>query len=285
MTETAEAEARPETETTVEQTRNEDGGLCTEAGAQTGGGPGVTLECVDADGELRWAPMETEVAEPASEATAGCSFFNFPPVEPPHEDASEAFTHAPFDQDAIAIVTNGEETGDPRFTYQWIKERGSKIAIYAPADGVFFRIRHKAFRPGVFESSDYDLFFAVSCDTMYRLNHITDPREDLLAAYQYGDEATQTFNDDGTITEHEDMQVPTDTISVKAGELIAHTSGTPTGNNFDFQVAVDNATVCPYSVFVEPLRTELMSLLGPQSASPAGPGQPGYECKGFGQAP
>jgi hypothetical protein len=214
-----------------------------------------------------------------------CRYLNHPPVEPPFQTAVGEFTHVPFQPADLTLITNGIETNDPRFSYQWIKAQGAEIPIYAPADGVLVRIRHKTFRPGVFESDDYDLFFMISCDTLIRFNHITSPREDIAGAYQFGDQPSADIDDDGTVIEYDERQIPSTNIRVEAGDIIGYTSGTPQAHDFDFMVSVADQTVCPFSVFDEPARSALLGLLGPKAASPNGPPAPGYQCVGYGAAP
>jgi hypothetical protein len=202
-----------------------------------------------------------------------------------------AFTHAPFNAADLSLITNGQETNDPRFAYNWIRNRGSRINIYAPADGVLVRLRHKTAN-AQFNSDDFDLFLLVACDpsqpvsrdTLVRFNHITHPRDDIRAAYAAGSLPSQDLTVDPPI-EYEDRQVPLSNIAVKAGDLLGSTSGTPTGNNFDFMIAINNATVCPFTPLAEPHRATLLAMLGPQRVSPAGPPQPGYPCTGYGAAP
>lgn len=201
-----------------------------------------------------------------------------------------AFTHAPFGATDLALITNGQETNDPRFAYAWIKNRGSAINVYAPADGVLIRIRHKAENLPIFPSDDFDLIFLVACDparpgereAMFRFNHITDPRPDLKAAYGFGSLPAPDLSVTPVI-DHEDRQIPTVNIAVRAGELLGSTRGTPFARNFDFAIAIDDATVCPFTALNEPHRTLLLSLLGPQVNSPLGPPQAGYPCQGYGQ--
>ena len=206
--------------------------------------------------------------------------------------AEGAFTHAPFATSDLALITNGRETNDPRFSYQWIRNQGSAISIYAPADGVLIRLRHKTPNPPIFPSDDYDLIFLAACDpsrpverdTIFRFNHITDPRADIRAAYAAGNLPAPDLSVTPTI-EYEDRQVPLTNIRVSAGELLGSTRGTPTARNFDFMISVNNATICPFTALSEPHRSGLLALMGPQSASPAGPPQPGYACQGYGPAP
>jgi hypothetical protein len=75
--------------------------------------------------------------------------------------------------------------------------------------------------------------------------------------------------------------VPKTNIKVRAGDDLGTTSGTPQAHDFDFAVGIAQTssggewmTVCPFSVFKDPLKTQLMDLLGPKNGSP----QPGYQC-------
>lgn len=206
------------------------------------------------------------------------------------------FTAAPFNASELRLITNGEETADARFAYIWVKESGGSGSanIYAPADGALIRIRHKV-PNAVFDSNDWDFFFLAACDptkrtegdTIFRFNHITHPRADLLAAYAFGSlpapEIEPVFN------EHEERQVPLVNITVRAGELLGSTRGTPTAHDFDFTISILNATVCPFEVLPEPHKSALLGLLGP---GPQGPNraswglpQPGFPCRGYGAKP
>jgi hypothetical protein len=52
--------------------------------------------------------------------------------------------------------------------------------------------------------------------------------------------------------------------------------------NLDFS---SDGSVCPFSALNEPHRSQLLAMLGPQSATPAGPSVPGYACRGYGARP
>lgn len=180
-------------------------------------------------------------------------------------DAKSAFKSAPFDISNIKVVTLGKDTGDARFVYPWVKQ--GSVNIYAPADGTLFRIRHKT-HTAEFNSDDYDLFFLVDCGTVYRFNHITNPRPDIKATYQFGDLPSGNYPTGLDIPER---VVPKTNIKVKAGESLGSTSGTPTAHDFDFAVGISKVapkfdglwyTVCPFSVFNDPPKTQLMNLLG-----------------------
>lgn len=198
--------------------------------------------------------------------------------EPALADAKGAFKELPFDTSNIRIVTLGKETNDARFVYPWVKS--GSVKIYAPADGVLYKIRHKVFVEGGKNGNDYDIFFQVDCGTVYRLNHITDPRADIKATYPAGDLASGDYANGGL--DIPERVVPLKAIKVKAGESLGSTSGTPTAHDFDFAVGVaaeapksgELMSVCPFSVFVEPQKTTLMNLLGPKNGTPT----PGFAC-------
>ena len=219
-----------------------------------------------------------------------CSAYGNRSVSVGYSSPLGVFTHPPFLASDLSIISNGEDTNDGRFSYQWIKNQGERIDIFAPADGVLVRIRHKAENLPDFASDDFDLFFLVACDpdqpvikdTIVRFNHITDPRPDIKAAYAFGELGAPTCN---PFNEHEDRQVPLTNIAVKAGDYLGSTSGTPFARNFDFMIAIDQVSVCPFSVLEEPHRSMLLNLLGPLEATPFGPPEPGFACSGYGGGP
>jgi hypothetical protein len=237
---------------------------CKKAGATTGGGPGVTLVCKRRKGKLVWTKA-------TSGEQAQCGGLGTRPVTPARASAKGAFTHAYTEAAKLRLITNGRETNDPRFVYNWIATPGAAIQIFAPADGVLFKIRHKT-RNAVFASDDYDLFFLVDCKTIYRFNHITAPRGDLKAAYPAGALPSGDYEHGGP--DVPERTVPTENIRVKAGDALGSTTGTPEAHNWDFEVAVDDYAVCPFGVFEEPWKTTFMNLLGPQNGAPT----PGYAC-------
>lgn len=228
-----------------------------------------------------------ELAPTQSQA---CSAYGNRSVSVGYTSSLGVFTRTPFHAADLSIVSNGEDTNDARFSYQWIKNQGELIDIFAPADGVLVRIRHKVENLPDFASDDFDLFFLVACDpdqpalrdTIVRFNHITDPRPDIKAAYAFGELGAPTFN---PYDQHEERQVPLTNIAVKAGDYIGSTSGTPFARNFDFMIAIDQVSVCPFSVLEEPHRSMLLNLLGPLEATPFGPPVAGFSCSGYGGSP
>lgn len=249
---------------------------------------GASLACGGAAPTAPGSSTATVSTGSTTAASGSCGTFGNKTVTVGRTTA--VFQAAPFNADELRLITLGSETNDPRFVYVWVKPAGS-ARIYAPADGVFIRIRHKV-PNSQFNSEDWDLFFLAACDpsrptegdTIYRFNHITDPRADFKAAYAFGSLPAPQV--EPTFIEYEERQVPTSNITVKAGELLGSTRGTPEANNFDFQVAINNATVCPFDPLPEAIRTPLRALLGPGPRVGGGNvPQAGYPCTGFGDKP
>lgn len=197
------------------------------------------------------------------------------------DSAKGAFKEMPFKTDEIKVVTLGKETNDSRFLYPWVKN--DKTNIYAPADGVLYKIRHKVYEVGGQKGNDYDIFFQVSCDTAYRFNHISNPRDDIKATYPAGNLPSGDYDKGGQ--DIAERVKPVKAIAVKAGDHLGYTTGTPGAHSFDFAVGVAGTnpqalegelySVCPFSLFNEPLKTNLMNLLGPKTTYTP---QPGYPC-------
>ncbi|HEY0963139.1 MAG TPA: hypothetical protein VGE69_12370 [Pseudomonadales bacterium] len=249
-----------------------------------------------ADGVLYYTPTAQPVKiEPAPLPIGECRSFGGRTVPVWHGSADGIFTHAPFAAADLNLITNGSETNDSRFAYPWVKHAPgaanvAPIDIFAPADGVLIRLRHKARNLPDFDSDDYDLFLLVACDpqrpdrtAIVRFNHITEPRADIKAAFAFGDLGAPVFQP--VFSEHEERQVPLVNIVVRAGEWLGRTSGTPVAHDFDFMIAIDDVSVCPFAVLDEPHRSQLLAMLGPKTSSPFGPPQPGYSCNGYGARP
>jgi hypothetical protein len=187
-------------------------------------------------------------------------------VEAPHKTAVGAFTHTITEIDKIAVISPGKLTGDSRFTYLWINGN-QRVPIYAPADGTLIKIRYKnrADLPPTMSMPDYDLLFLVDCKTIYRLNHISDPKEE-IASLKQNSEPYQLGT--GINPPSDEQEAPKENIQVHAGDLLGTTTGTPAAHNFDFGIFVDNQAVCPYEKFGEPLRTQWLALFGNAKVSP-----------------
>jgi hypothetical protein len=197
--------------------------------------------------------------------------------EPPVVENQNAFTSLPVDVAQVKVITLGKETNDSRFVYPWVKT--DKTNIYAPASGKLYMIRHKVFVENGKNGNDYDLFFAVDCKTVYRFNHISNPRDDIKATYPAGDLPSGDYANGGL--DIPERVKPKSAIVVKAGESLGFTVGTPTAHNFDFAVGIgaskeaDKLAVCPFDAFSEPNKSILKNLLGSKAA---GVPQPGYAC-------
>lgn len=210
-----------------------------------------------------------------TKGSSGCT------PDAPVAEAKNAFTDLPFKIDEIKVVTLGKETNDPRFLYPWVNTaKYQKTNIYAPANGKLYMIRHKVYEVDSKKGNDYDIFFAVDCKTVYRFNHISNPRDDIKATYPAGDLPSGDYANGGQ--DIAERVKPKKAIVVKAGESLGYTVGTPTARNFDFAVGVstskegDKLAVCPFSVFSEPNKSDLMALIGPKAT---GQPQAGYKCE------
>ena len=199
-----------------------------------------------------------------------------------------AFTHTPFDVNDIRIIVNGGDGGgaDPRFAYVTVASPDQRIPLYAPAPMLLVRIRPKdsASVPNrlAMRATDWDLFFVVSCDTQIRINHVTEPSQRIRDAWGFPGLFATWWLPDGTQVSADDRQVPTRAVVFQPGELIGYTQGTLQASNFDYVVAVNDYTVCPWSVFDEPIKTALLGKLGPKPLSPSDGPVPGWPCQGYG---
>lgn len=198
----------------------------------------------------------------------------------PVVEAKNAFKALPFKLEQLKVITLGKETNDGRFVYPWVAtDRTDRTEIFAPADGKLYMIRHKVFEIDGQKGNDYDMFFAVDCKTVYRFNHITNPRADIKATYPAGDLASGDYANGGL--DIPERVKPKTAITVKAGEALGYTTGTPIARNFDFAVGVakskegDKIATCPFNVFSEPNKSKLLALLGPKTS---GAPQAGYPC-------
>lgn len=192
-------------------------------------------------------------------------------VEAPRASAKGAFTSGITDINTIAAISSGKQVGDPRVTYLWIKDK-KRIPVYAPADGTLIKIEYKnrADLPPSMSMPDYDLTFLVDCRTMYSINHITDPIPE-LSELKVGSEPQQVVPGHPAPSE---MSKPKANLTVKAGQQLGTTTGTPAAHNWDFGLFVDNMAKCPYEEFAEPIRAAWLALMG-DSTKPI----PGTKCE------
>lgn len=207
-------------------------------------------------------------------------------VDPPLDSADGAFTTSPFDLTTIRMFINGSEGNgtDPRFSYVEIADEGARIPIYAPAPMLLVRLRPKdGYEIGsTREAGDWDLVFLVSCGVQVRINHITEPSDQIRSAYGFGDEPATYWLDNGEQVDDESKMDPVAEVRLEPGDLIGYTQGTPVASNFDFVIGVDGNSVCPWEMFEEPVRSELLAKLGPPPTSPQGGPVPGWPCEGYG---
>jgi len=208
-------------------------------------------------------------------------------VNPPLDSAEGAFTESPFDLDTIRMFINGSEGNgtDSRFSYVDIANAGESVPIYAPAPMLLVRTRLKdgASVGATREAGDWDLTFLVSCTVQVRINHVTEPVDQILEAYGYGAEPGTYWNEAGEKVDNEAMMNPVAEVIFEPGDLIGFTSGTPNAN-FDFVVGINNNSVCPWEVFEEPVRTALLAKLGPPPDRPSAGPVPGWPCTGYGKS-
>ena len=76
--------------------------------------------------------------------------------------------------------------------------------------------------------------------------------------------------------------MPVKNVRFKALEFIGYTQGTLQSSNFDHVDTVNDATVCPWSVFEVPLHTSIMDKIGPKPLSPSDGPVTGWPCRGHG---
>ncbi len=198
----------------------------------------------------------------------------------PVTEAKDAFTHLPFKLSQLKLITNGKDTNDSRFVYPWVNtDAGDRTEIFAPATGKLYLIRHKVFEIDGKKSDDFDMFFAVDCKTVYRFNHITNPRDDIKATYPGGELPSGDYANGGL--DIPERVKPKTLITVKAGEPLGYTKGTPIAHNFDFAIGVstsregDKLAICPLTVFKDPFKTQMADLFGPKAT---GKPQAGFKC-------
>jgi hypothetical protein len=160
-------------------------------------------------------------------------------------------------------------------TLKWKKLTSSTSKCGSSAPG--------AFTHAPFNAADVAIITNGEETNDARFNHVTAPRADIKAAYEYGKMCSSCFDDNGNPTaQHEEREIPKVNLAVKAGDLLGYTTGTPSAHDRDFAIQISEKTVRPFSVLAEPHKTTLLNLLGPKSATPSGPPTPGYACTGYG---
>lgn len=232
------------------------------------------VQQTDAERAQQTADAQRGTGAVFEKGSSGCT------PDAPVKEAKDAFKELPFKMDQVKVVTLGKETNDPRFVYPWVNtDTSDRAEIFAPAEGKLYMIRHKVYEIDSKKGNDYDMFFAVDCKTVYRFNHISNPRDDIKATYPAGDLASGDYANGGQ--DIPERVKPKTAIIVKAGESLGYTHGTPTARNFDFAVGVSNSiegdklATCPFNVFNDPLKSQLLNKLGPKtSLSP----KAGYPC-------
>ncbi len=147
--------------------------------------------------------------------------------------------------------------------YIHLGENSSKVPVYSPVNAKLYEGSFYA------EGGEglYSLFFEVSCEVRFMLDHIIEPVEKISKVFPEKPAADSRTNKVGP-------------VEFKAGELIGHTGGTPYSKNWDFGVynltkenpyrnkqyehsgtfRYSNA-VCPYEYFTKELRAKYDKLM------------------------
>ncbi|MFA6973870.1 MAG: hypothetical protein WC238_04015 [Parcubacteria group bacterium] len=199
---------------------------------------------------------------PAEKLPAGCV-----------SNPSPAFTHAFTDLAKIEAlgILGGVVGGSPGRSYATIK-KGEKVPVYNPTDAVLETIVWADRGSG---QSEYGFYFRASCEVTYLLDHVEEIA-DGIKNLRPKEPAKSTATQFGSQPN----------VSIKAGELLGYTDGTPQARTFDFLLYnkakpafhVNPArwdweqTVyadCPYDYYGEDLKKQHYALLG----SPAGEGK------------
>lgn len=188
-----------------------------------------------------------------TEGQNNCQIFGQNVIPPQNSTFASSLT----DTNLIDHISPGDQVGDKRFTYLWIKGNQS-VPIYAPANGTLVQIEYKTridLGPRM-SSPDYDLVFLVDCNTFYRINHITAPSSEITNQAPVSKPIELKI---GSGINDNDVR-PKENITVKAGEQIGTTTGTPTAHNFDFGIFVNQMATCPYDKFSDPIKSSFLSL-------------------------
>jgi hypothetical protein len=200
--------------------------------------------------------------------TASCKY-NDEYIKAPRNTSTGAFTASLTNLGDIAVVTPG--LGDSRFTYLQISPKGLRVPVYAPADGTLMVIsyKHRTDLSAAEAIPDYDLSFMVSCDTIYRINHITDPIA-AIVALRPSDQPLTVGGPNNVAPTEAQIRPKNFSYVVKAGQLIGTTTGTAGASNWDFGLFINQKATCPYTHFVEPIQSQWLAKLGDSTHPIAG---------------
>lgn len=185
--------------------------------------------------------------------------FDSQTVKMPSDSSKNVFANSLTEIDKIDRITPGSQTGDSRFAYLWIKG-DNEVPIFAPSDGTLVKIAYKNrvdVGPGM-SKPDYDLTFLVDCQTIYQINHVTNPVPDIVALKPNND----PYQIKPGLPLGENDTKPLKNIAVKAGQKLGTTSGSPNAHNFDFGLFINGAAVCPFERFDSTLRSKWLDLFG-----------------------
>ena len=192
-------------------------------------------------------------------------------------DPTARFTAAPTDLSLVrAIVSSGSAAGGVIKPHSYLFNNDAneardkvRVPVYAVADSFVNAIAYYGTSVG---TSEYLIFFDVTCEISFKYDHIAEVVPKLLAVAP----ATPAEGSQTTRTE---------LIPFKAGELIGYTPGAGSVGPWDFgaydltftnQFAnqeryVEGSmrqqlhTVCPYEYFTEPLRSQMLAKIGTYS--------------------
>lgn len=113
--------------------------------------------------------------------------------------------------------------------------KADKVAIYAPADVKLTSGIYKIAHEGA-STYDYDLWFELSCQRWFFINHITDPVDKVRKLFPDKPNVPTS----GSATANRSPVSPP--VSFTSGELLGYTSGTEGPHNFDLGVFDNNHT-------------------------------------------
>jgi hypothetical protein len=142
-------------------------------------------------------------------------------------------------------------------SFVWIKDKGSRVPIYAPVDMV---LNNGAYY-SEFGENNYTLRFDVSCEIIVKFDHIKEPIEEIVNNFSL-EPKPDNSQDQGVVKP----------ISFKAGDLIGYTVGTNGASNWDFGV-YDNTVgakedaVCGFDYFIQDKKSIYYSMFVGTSGS------------------